>query len=161
MLDTENLGLDPATKLGDYVVGNQNGHGPRYQTDLKRVAILGFAPSSFKEAIGAVLKNTEWTKENGCEIWGLNELYMLLEQAGVGTDRWDRWFDIHDPRSTISTRDDKNMKWLAAQTKPIYMTQHFSDVPASVPFPLTEIVRYQESDYLTNSIAMMIMLAAS
>lgn len=143
--------------LKDYSIEKKNGTGPRYQTDLKRCAIIGFAPSSLGQAIGSVFKNDEWTAEKGCETWGLNELYQVDPSIDA---KCTRWFDIHDPRSTISTRDDKNMDWLAKQTRPIYMVQHYADIPASAPYPLQEIVKYWDSDYLTNTISMMILLAA-
>lgn len=159
-LETTELELGPETRLSDFVEGARTHHGPQYETNLRKVAIVGFAPSSLRVALDVIFRNEKWTAENKCEIWGLNELYKMLEQFGLSSDRWDRWFDIHDPRSSISTRDAENVKWLAAQTKPIYMIQHYADIPASTPYPLRQIIRYWESDYLTNTISMMILLAS-
>ncbi len=145
-------------RLGDFVEGHKNGHdaAPKYDTGLNAVAIVGFAPSSLKVAIETIFPNPDWTPEKKRYIWGLNELYKVNPMVDA---HWDRWFDIHDPRSSISTRDADNVKWLGAQTKPIYMVQHYSDIPASVPYPLKEIINFWESRYLTNTITMMILLA--
>jgi len=161
MLDTEELAIPGDVRLGDFIEGHKNGHdaSPRYDTGLNAVAIVGFAPSSLKHALESIFPNPDWVPEKKRYIWGLNELYKVLELHKVPVDHWDRWFDIHDPRSSISTRDADNVKWLAAQTKPIYMVQHYADIPASVPYPLKEVINYFESRYLTNTISMMILLA--
>lgn len=154
----KDLQLEDGARLADYIEGKKNGDGARYgRTDLNTVAIIGFAPSSLKVAIDTVTTNPNWTPENRHFIWGLNELYLVHPSLDT---HWDEWFDIHDPRSSISTRDAKNYEWLAKQTKPIWMTQHFADVPGSCEYPLDRIIKYFGFRYLTNTIAMMILLAA-
>lgn len=158
MIAVDDLALPGEVRLGDFVEGHKNGHdsAPRYDTGLNAVAIVGFAPSSLKNALENIFPNPDWIPEKRRYIWGLNELYKV---SPIIEGHWDRWFDIHDPRSSISTRDADNVKWLSSQTKPIYMVQHYSDIPASVSYPLREIINYWESRYLTNTISMMILLA--
>lgn len=117
---------------------------------LKKVAILGFT-DSYKLAPFA---DPEW------EIWGLNELYQFIP-------RWTRWFEIHD--RTVWEEDRSRaalkLKPLAAMTCPVYMQKHYDDIPASVPYPLDDVLKAFPNPcpgalpYLTNSISYMLALA--
>lgn len=115
-----------------------------------KVAVLGFT-DSWKLA---PFNDPEF------EIWGLNELYQFIP-------RWDRWFDIHARGIYENDRNrvhDHILK-LRAMTCPIYMQQHWDDIPNSVPYPLQEIAKAfpnpcpDARPYLTNSITYMILLA--
>jgi hypothetical protein len=115
----------------------------------KKVAILGFT-DSFKQAPFA---DPTW------EIWGLNELYMLIP-------RWSRWFEIHsrDVYEADKKRTSDHIYALRAMTVPVYMHKHEDDIPMSVPYPLQAIAQAFPSPgggrpYLTNSISYMIALA--
>ncbi|KKN82076.1 hypothetical protein LCGC14_0313430 [marine sediment metagenome] len=114
---------------------------------LTKVAVLGFT-ESWKLA---PFDDPEW------EIWGLNELYMLIP-------RWTRWFELHrrEIYEADKGRTHEHIQKLQAMTVPVYMQQHWEDIPQSVVYPLTEIIhRYgdPEQPYLTNSISYMIALA--
>jgi hypothetical protein len=76
-----------------------------------------------------------------------------------------RLFDLHLP----SCRDPKlrgralYLKWLQAQTTPIYMQKQYPDIPASVAYPkgriLTEFSYAHRRHYFSNQVAWMIALA--
>ena len=97
------------------------------------------------------------------EIWGLNDLYDYIP-------RFSRWFEIH-PRKTVdrwqSSRTNRNhLEALKQLPCPIYMQQHYEDIPNSIPYPIKEVQEdiganflNEFNGYLTNSISMMIALA--
>lgn len=118
----------------------------------KKLAIVGFAPSSYAQAPFA---DDEW------DVWTLNEAYTL-----PGLARADRWFEIHVRHEVdISTRDKNHIDWLKKQRAfPIYMIRKFDDIPMGVAYPLKEIVTYfaawgNGAKYLTNTISYMLALA--
>lgn len=115
-----------------------------------KVAILGFV-QHFKMA--------PFTNED-FEVWGLNELYQFIP-------RYDRWFELH-PRGLYETdrgRTSEHIKKLQTMACPVYMHQHWDDIPASVPYPIQQICASfpnpcpEARPYLTNSITYMILLA--
>ena len=109
----------------------------------KKVAILGFT-ESWKLA---PFDDPEY------EIWGLNELYLFIP-------RWTRWFEIHkrEVYEADKNRTDDHLGKLRQMTVPIYMHQHWDDIPMSVSYPLDTIIQ-NFGPYLTNSISYMIALA--
>lgn len=113
------------------------------QPKRKKVAVLGFTQSYRL----APFNDPEW------EIWGLNELYMFIP-------RWDRWFEIH--RREIYEADKKrvsdHVERLKAMTCPIYMQQHWEDIPGSVVYPLEDMIA-RFGNYFTNTISYMVALA--
>lgn len=94
------------------------------------------------------------------EIWGLNELYMFIP-------RWDRWFEIHDRAiyQNDRNRTHEHILRLQQMTCPIYMQQHWDDIPASVPYPLQAMSQMfpnpcpEALPYYNNSISYMLALA--
>lgn len=139
----------------------------------KKVAIVGFASSSRDLA--------PWN-DTSYEIWTLNHAYQWAR-------RWDRWFEIH-PKDHVEKnliRDgqahdgNEHLKWLQTRTAdvtdgaygPIYMQEHFPDIPASTRFPREEINAWfarngldvaltegwYAEDYYTSSISQMLALA--
>ena len=116
----------------------------------KKVALVGFSPSSYHMA---PFQNDEW------EVWTLNEAYTL-----PAVSRADRWFEIHvRDEIDVTQRDPNHIKWLAAQrSMPIYMIHGadvFTDVPMAVKFPIDDVVIDFKTDYITNTVSMMIALA--
>lgn len=116
----------------------------------KKVAIVGFAPSSMTD-VRALFGDPEF------EIWGLNQLYVAFPAI---VEHATRWFQMHHRHSyDQAVRDHKHHDWLAQQTKfPIYMQQQEPTIPMSVPFPWQEIIQAY-GDYFTNSISWQIALA--
>jgi hypothetical protein len=115
----------------------------------KKVAILGFT-DSIKQA---PFDDPTW------EIWGLNELYLMIP-------RWSRWFEIHSREvyEADKKRTSDHILALRAMTCPVYMHQHYDDIPTSVPYPLPQVAELFTNPgkglpYLTNTISYMIALA--
>lgn len=114
-----------------------------FQRTRPNVAIVGFTAHR-DEALK--LDPKEW------EIWGLNELHRYMPP-----NRFHRWFEIH-PREALQN-DPGGSEHLADLAKfqiPVYMHQHWPDIPASLPFPVDEIVEGLGRDYFTCCPAWMI-----
>lgn len=125
-----------------------------FHKPYKKVAIVGFADTKSE----APYPDPTW------EIWGLNDLHGTIP-------RYDRWFDIH-PRSNIeqdcnlmrnkgvTPPENIGLNGLKKLNVPIYMHDHFDDIPNSIKFPLDEVVKsFQFGEYMTNSVSYMIALA--
>lgn len=118
-----------------------------------KVAIVGFAPS-WKEA--------PWDKPQEYEIFCLNEMYKLANE--VPNFHADRWFEIHS-RSSASKATPEHQAFLRQCPVPVYMQEHYDDIPNSVRFPKDEIIAefqrrgYKGAAYFTNSISWMFAFA--
>lgn len=89
------------------------------------------------------------------EIWGLNELYQYMP-----INRFHRWFEIHHPKDlTVDEAGKKHLRDMAAFDIPVYMHEHYKDIPPSMPFPRTELERLLGSEYFTSSPAWMLGMA--
>jgi hypothetical protein len=124
----------------------------------KKVAIVGFAPHWWK---------TPW-EDMDFEIWTLNEAYKLMN-APIAQEkkikfRANRWFEIHN-RNSPSKNTPEHINFLKTCKLPVYMQEHYEDIPTSIEFPFYEIVQWLEEKghighrYFTNSISWMIALA--
>lgn len=135
----------PAAPLG-YVTGTDI---PRTR---KKVAIVGFAPSSMKDV-------AHMFGDEDLEIWPLNQEYMVFPEISKYATRW---FQIHHRTSYDQTinRDHSHHEWLARPDHQflIYMQERQPDVPLSVRFP-KETIMDTFGKYFTNSISWMIALA--
>ena len=108
----------------------------------RKVAILGFTDHRLQAPF----------TDPDFEIWGLNELYRYMDPR-----QFTRWFEIH-PREWFTTADPEHLKSLAQFPLPVYMHEHYDDIPPSVPFP-KEAVERSAGVYMTSSIAWMLGLA--
>jgi hypothetical protein len=120
-------------------------YGPGRQ---RKVAILGSAPGSLKWAPFA---DPSW------EFWAHSSSVVLIPHF-----RADRIFDTH-PKHCFTEQRKCGMKdyfgYLKTCPTPIYMQQHFEDIPSSVRYPL-EMVRQQWPRVpIGSQTAMMIALA--
>lgn len=118
-----------------------------HQKTKKKVAIVGFAPSSRDLA---PFNDPDW------EIWGLNDVYQFIP-------RWDVWFQLHEmkwfyPEVDESVRDKNHYGWLKEQTKPVYMVDQFPEIPACIKYPKDEMVA-KYGDYFCSSVSWMLALA--
>jgi len=118
------------------------------RTKKNTVALVGFAETT--------RSSIPWEDED-TEIWGLNEAAIQ-----PWFKRWDRWFQLH-PEDNFSRKDNHNdpnhLQWLEGITdRPIYMQQHYENIPMSVALPLEEIIE-KYGNYLTSSLAYMLTLA--
>lgn len=126
----------------------------------KKVAIVGCADS----------KKDAPFKDDEFEIWGVNNLYPLIE---AHPDRY-RWFEIHDitkEEKTFKRRDNplfrgqnvneylKDLgKWANDINCPVYMQKTWEEVPTSIVYPLKQVME-KFGNYFTNSISWMLALA--
>ena len=105
------------------------------------VCIVGFASSS-KDLI-------PWDREEW-EFWG--------ENAHMGLQKADRWFDMHKREVIDNHPNEVYLPWLQRQSMPVYMQEPHKDIPGSVRYPLGRMIK-RFSPYFTNSIAYMLALA--
>ena len=119
-----------------------------------KVCIVGFTGHR-EEAFGL---GPDW------EIWGINELHRHHPK-----ELFTRWFEIH-PRSDFEHESDekpgdvKHLQELAQFEIPVYMHQHWDDIPASVAFPKAKIEAFHNAagrrgGYQTNSISWEVAMA--
>ncbi len=95
---------------------------------MKKVALVGYA-SSWGEAP---------FEDKSFEIWIMNSMYLIAP-------RYDRIFDIHDIEE-IKNRpqkpdEPKHYEAIKTLQKPIYMQRHYDEIPASIEYPLAEMVK--------------------
>jgi len=126
----------------------------------KKVAIVGCADS----------KGEAPFKDDEFEIWGVNNLYPLIE---AHPDRY-RWFEIHDiskDGEIYKRRDNPDFrgqpvndylkdlgKWASDINCPVYMQKSWDIVPTSIAYPLPQVLE-KFGEYFTNSISWMLALA--
>ena len=110
-------------------------------TDAKptKLAIVGFAPNWDK----APFTNDDF------EIWGLNELYRYFEKHEGAVA--DRWFEIHS-RYSPSKNTEEHIGWLKKCPTPVYMHEHYPDIPQSIPYPVDDVIKFIQSKNLNLSV---------
>lgn len=130
----------------------------------KKIAIVGFASSSRDQA---PFGDASW------DIATLNHAHQWIS-------RWDIWYEMHPlahirsdiPRDGKMISGNDHYNWLVSQPgpddpkfKPIYMQEHFDEIPASIKYPIAEVNDWLEAkfgserDYYTSSISQMLALA--
>jgi hypothetical protein len=90
------------------------------------------------------------------EFWGHGASYGFYRRA------MNVYFDLH-PKACWQRKGPKSNypRWLARNTVPIFMQQHYPEAPASIPYPKGQILT-EFSDcrpYFTNHVAWMIAYA--
>jgi hypothetical protein len=123
----------------------------------RKIAIVGFAETSYKLA--------PWGKPDW-EIWGLNGLHKII----TWTNNITRWFQIHPKESIFGEGlggGVDHVKFLQSLKIPVFMTQHYDEIPMSVAYPLKEICEWfsigrekERHPYLSNTISEMLALLA-
>jgi hypothetical protein len=119
---------------------------------MKIVTMIGYAHSKCE---------AKWDESEG-EIWIMNDMYDFAP-------RYDRVFDIHSDESILNriTRKEgfSHFEGLKRLKKPVYMQRVWPEIPASVRFPLAEIIKEYhipamgDKIFLTCSVAHMLALA--
>ena len=121
-----------------------NGHASEVNKKTK-VCIVGFAPT--------------WPKapyeDESFEIWACNEFHILNK-------RMDVLFELHSRNEIENKERDKvkkeHLTWMQNAKIPIFMIQHFDDIPSSIPYPWQHIIE-KYGTYFTNTISLQIALA--
>lgn len=118
----------------------------------KTLAIIGSHPRTREEF--------DFSRAD-CDIWVFNEAVSGgLDWAQKAT----AVFQMHEEviwRNPGNRNDPNHIKWLQKQTAiPVYMQQQFEDVPASVKYPLDEIIDRFKVRHFTSSVAYAMALAA-
>ena len=122
----------------------------------KKVAIVGFAGT----------RDMAPYDDPECEIWSVNNLYKFIP-------RTDRIFQLHSrlalENEVHGVSSKEHLDFLRNTEIPVYMQEKYPDIPASVRYPLEEMVEefgiprtndMQTKDaYFTNTISFMIALA--
>lgn len=115
---------------------------------VRKIAMCGSHDASLADA--------PWS-DPSWEFWG------HASSRGWYRRRMDRYFDLH-VRACWTRAGKKGAaypKWLGQQTTPIYMQDHYPEVPASVRYPKGQILNEfpDARGYFTNQVAWMIALA--
>ena len=109
----------------------------------KRIAIIGCERY--------LLDDIPWDDKH-CEFWGINNCHQLFKRER----KWDAWFQIHTWNRCAALPYHK--EWLEQEHDfPIYMQKEYEWVPSSVKYPIGKVMFYV-SEYLTNTISMMLAL---
>lgn len=110
----------------------------------KKVAIVGFAEST---------RHLAPYGDDSVEIWAMNQLYRHIPRA-------TRWWEMHRREDFLADQvpGTDYLRWLQNCPIPIYMVQHFDDIPSSVSFPLDKAIGIF-GDYFYSTISYMIALA--
>lgn len=113
------------------------------------VAIVGFTD----HRIRAFELGDDW------EVWGINELHRHHNP-----ELFHRWFEIH-PITDFQPQNGQpgdlaHLQTLAKFPIPVYMQDHYQDIPASLPFPKEAVEKgLPRGDYQTSSISWEVALA--
>lgn len=129
------------------------------QQKRTKIAILGFTPH---RAL-APFKDEAW------ELWGINDLYLDLQE--IPQERL-RWFQLHEWNAKLATaagempsppcpRDPEHVLWLQhhAPKFPIYLAEARAEVPEGILLPKDALRDFFGSNYFTNSVSWMLGLA--
>jgi hypothetical protein len=99
----------------------------------KKVAIIGFAPNTMKDASERFL-NPNW------EIWALNVMNKVFPEA---IPHVNRWFQLHQPGLKAMYRDPKQFDFFMTQSHfRLYTLVKWPTLPISEAFPRNEVVSY-------------------
>jgi len=103
--------------------------------ERSKVCIVGFAGST---------RDQFPRGDPDLEIWGMNR---LMEVPGFDTSPFTRWFQIHPRRWWDTEKRKKEVQWMRACGIPLYLHEHYDDIPASVPYP-RKLVEQAFNQYL-------------
>jgi hypothetical protein len=116
---------------------------------IGRLRKVGFLGSHERSLAFAPWVDPSW------ELWG------HASSRGMYRRQPDRYFDLHRRECWEQTnhKGKKYLKWLSTNPVPIYMQEHFTDVPASIRYPLEHVSFGLARPYFTSHVAYMIALA--
>ena len=135
---------------------------------MRKIGIVGLSLSTHDQAPGLLDLLSGGIGDPSWELWGLpfDRGFWL---------HYDRLFEMHDRpllEKPEAKRDKDYWEKLQNHWNPIYMQQHWPDIPQSVAFPLEELletvfynfprrnwIKNPQEDWYNSSIAYMIALA--
>lgn len=92
--------------------------------------------------------------DDSFEFWAL---------ADMNVPKYHRWFEMHEEEKVfnhVSRFSEFNfVEHLKSRNCPVYMQKHFEQIPNSVEYPINDIIKYFNNDYLTNTISYEIAMA--
>lgn len=117
-----------------------------------KVAVVGFTAH----------RSMAFDLDESWEVWGINELHRHHPPQA-----FTRWFEVHDVKDFHPVAGDKNrpgdmdhLRTLSQFPIPVYMQDHYADMPSSVRFPKEAIEEgLPRGDYQTSSISWEVALA--
>jgi len=97
----------------------------------KKLCIVGFSKKSYKDAERFFGTDTD--------IWTLNQMWIQWPEI---VPHVSAWFDLHSlHRLNEHERTSNHLQFLAQDHHfPIYMQEHFDNIPKSVEFPKDELI---------------------
>ena len=126
------LSMLSLTEATPAITPQPNGQPPPGRV-TRRIAICGTAPSTRTQI--------PWN-EKDFEFWALNDAHKLfpIQEGTVNGHPRMIWFETH-PREwfTGTNRPADHLAWLQKCPVPIYMWQHYDDIPNSIAFPLEQL----------------------
>jgi len=90
---------------------------------MKKVCLLGTSPTLSEAPLD----------DDTIEKWALNNMYNV-----VPVEKISRWFQIHSEESVRDVPDWEKYKGI---TVPIYMQEHYDEIPTSIKYPLDEMTK--------------------
>lgn len=127
-------------------------------------------PAEFPKKVAIIGSASGWElapfDDPSWNVWSLSRMYHSLP-------RWDVWFEIHPWDRLCERRDGTTPQneqlrlkaeyqhWLSQDHgRPIFMQQHYPQVPGCLVYPLDAIRQtFPGDDYFTNSVSYMLALA--
>jgi hypothetical protein len=104
-----------------------------------KVCIIGFAPSWNL----APFKDIE-----GVDFWGINELYIYLNQIQVPINKFSAWFEIHDIKNSPSKQAPRHQNFLKTLEIPLITQQYWPEYPTSIEYPRKEIKKMTNRNFI-------------
>ena len=96
--------------------------------------------------------------DSSFEFWALNDMYEMIPTKNI-----TRWFEIHtrqeQERHVSKRASGSYLEGLKALTIPVYMQEHFEDVPTSIKYPLETMVEHFGRQYFKSTLDYMMALA--
>jgi len=104
--------------------------------------IVGFAAS---------WKDAPYTdqKKVGIDFWGINELYIYLQENKILTP-FSAWFEIHNIKESPSKQGKAHQEFLKNCKIPLITQKHWDEYPSSMPYPRKYVKAYYNSMFRTD-----------
>lgn len=106
-----------------------------------KCCIVGFAPSW----------NEAPYKEKGIDFWGINELYLYLQQNKIDTP-FSGWFEIHDIKNSPTKQKKQHQDFLKNCKIPLITQKHWDEYPASLAYPVKRVVDHFNENFIIDAV---------